>query len=139
MKKLIILLLFVISSFKGLGQNICLKIDSLKVYYVPLMLKTTLTIGEADLRNFDPRFLKIKIITHDSIIKKFSEIELQKLEFLLPKNRDIDCRILIDIHTGKTYLTLAFNNHLIYSFENLSYSRNKELIKWINEFIFQTE
>lgn len=134
MKKLV-LVIFLSSLLKIINaQQICLKVDSIRIISLPRSLKTKLSLIEYDLLNFEPVSLKKDtIILNTSSINEFI-IFLEKIEdySILPSSLDI--RMLIFIYYNKD-IVLKVSVDSLGNFQYLGnvYCSEQELVNWIKK------
>jgi len=124
----------------SLSQQLCLHIDSIKVYSLPWNLHTVIALDEQAVRNFEitnlkkvnPKFEKqIKIFKDYESINGFVAIDLTKAHEL--KNKEIDARIVIDLYYTGGIISLPINAQQCYKYLGKSYNINISLDKWISK------
>lgn len=130
--KTLCLILFVIS-FNTFGQNICLKLDSIKITYIPLnIVEPIIYLDEYDVKNFDKEFVHICIIKNSLLIlKEFTNIEFNDLVYMKDY---MDTRLVIEVFShGKIVMSLLMNSKKQFSFNDDSNHlfENEKLSEWI--------
>ena len=136
MKRIIFFLFVITSIHTSLGQNLCLNIDSIKVYSLPWIMKTTLGLDIEDVRLYRNEKGYSEYIVKDSIpLNEFSQINLYNSERL--PNTDLDIRMVIDVYAGGKIITVGLNSVLFYNFLNLNFYRNMDLNNWLLKYILK--
>jgi hypothetical protein len=132
MKTLLPILLFVYS-FHGNTQILCTKIDSIKLYQIPVNISTVLSLDDFDIKHFDSKYLKKNIFKDTVIINEFSDV-IDKLQFdNIRTNNNIDVRILIEIYlNNKIYHKIVIDRYGNIMLNNYFIKRNIRFIDWIN-------
>ena len=136
--KIILLTVFILLLNNSYSQNICIKIDSIKVYYLPWYLSTRLSLDEYEVRNFKENYLKKKVLLDSISIVEFSNINLSNNN-LLTDTEPLDIRMVIDIYFEKQFITIGLDRILYCNFLGETYSRNKDLNNWISRFVLATD
>ena len=122
------------------GQRVCLKIDSIKVNYLPWSFHSKMSVSEEDLLAIDiPNLMKTKVLKDTLAINEFCKIKLIDSTISRPY-KTIDVRMLIKVFAESYTLTIAINErNMNYKISNYMYSWNKELIDWINKNVTPTK
>lgn len=120
------------------SQYLDLPVDYIKIYSLPGFLKTKTPLSEDAIRKWrklydDKYLLYTATITNDSIIEKFTKLEL----FLYEDSfKEIDPRCVLDIYCGDLIYTISIyylSNHLIgFSYLGKCYFVSKEFKRWLN-------
>lgn len=142
-KLLIILFIFISCSLQGFAQKISFQVDSIKIYHLPLTLRTFFALSDYDVRNWKEKImnediLKIHNVTDSSDISTFTEIELMGSSNITNYNNSIDARIVIDIYLEKGLkLTIVMNDSGYYIIGNEKFKRprNRKLNDWLRKYI----
>jgi len=139
MRKYFIVVTLLICSKQFLAQENCFHIDSIRVYHIPLNIKTRLSLSSYDVRTFDKSLRKEITIKNDTLIKSFSEINLFEHKFKeCPKESCIDERAVFDIfYKEGLVFTIGMDSTGYYSVFDVMYNKNDKLLNWINTFIFK--
>jgi len=121
--------------YKVSSQEVCIEIDSVKCYSVPLDLKTTLSLSEHDIRNFEKKHLVCSTIKETSSLLYFSNLlhEIMQPSSIIDTGT-IDSRIVIDIFFKQNFnvITLSIDRFGgIKSGEYILY--NEKIIDWLND------
>lgn len=135
LKKVIGFMFFLILVHNVNSQNICLKIDSIKLYNVPLNLSTTLSLSAEDVRNFESDFIQITMVNDSMSISKFPQTFISG-EFKSNNSTHIDARIVVDLYTNiNQIITIMVNKYGFYQVGNQIYYWNDHLFDWIKSHI----
>lgn len=113
------------------------KIDSLRVYYIPLSTSSRLSLNAQDIRGFNENYLKTKLINNANDLNEFHALYcgLQNDSNRIDLSA-VDARIVIDIYSsGKDSRTITLDKFGRYSISKIVYNRLSFLIIWINNFI----
>ena len=142
-KLIIIILTFFSCQNQGVAQQLSLHIDSVKIYHLPLTLKTTLSLSDYDVRNWKEKvrnyeILKTHIITDSAELTALIDNDiLNKINFT-DKEYSVDARIVIDVFMENgIVLSVVMDNSGYYTLRNekAQQSRNRKLINWLNNYI----
>ncbi|WP_146194097.1 hypothetical protein [Brumimicrobium oceani] len=130
--KTLCLILFVIS-FNTFGQNICLKLDSIKITYIPLnIVDPIIYLDEYDVKHFDKEFVYLCIIKDSLLIlEQFTNIEFNDLVYMKDY---MDTRLVIEVFShDKIVMLLLMNNKKQFSFggDSKLLFENEKLFDWI--------
>nr|WP_299205685.1 hypothetical protein [uncultured Brumimicrobium sp.] len=128
-----ILLIFIYTTYNTYGQDICLKLDSIKITYIPLnIVDPIIHLNEYDVKHFNSDFVHICIIKDSlSLLEQFTNIEFNDVVYI---EGDMDTRLVIEVFSnGKIVMLLLMNNRKQFSFDddsNLLF-KNDKLFDWI--------
>ncbi|HLW30516.1 MAG TPA: hypothetical protein VKX29_06635 [Brumimicrobium sp.] len=125
--------ILLVISFNTYGQNICLKLDSIKITYIPLnIVDPIIYLDEYDVKHFNKDFVHICVIKDSlSILKQFTNIEFNDLVYM---KEYMDTRLVIEVFSnGKIVMLLLMNNKKQFSFNDDSNHlfENEKLFHWI--------
>lgn len=128
-----ILLFFIYTPYNVYGQDICLKLDSIKITYIPLnIVDPIISLDEYDVKHFNKDYVHICIIKDSlSLLEQFTNIEFNDLVYI---KEYMDARLVIEIFSnGKIIMLLLMNNRKQFSFDGDSnfLFENKKLFDWI--------
>jgi len=143
MKNLLAILSLFLIGFDSVSQEISFKIDSVKIFQLPLSLRTSLSLNDYDVRNWKEKVLGKDIVKTDMISDslKLEELIVTKFsnaQYQFDSENSIDVRIVLDIYlnTGIIY-TIQMDSmgyYLLGPFE-VPMKRNRNLINWLNNYI----
>ena len=142
--KAIIIFIFIKLSCSVNGQQISFTVDSIKVYHLPLSLKTRLALDEYEVRHF-----KTKLANGNEILKVDYEYDSLRLrdfiytDFANPvytteSVSKIDVRIVIEVYVEDVVLLkIEMNDRGVYKLGNQKKQRsgNQKLITWVQTYI----
>ena len=139
---LVIMALFILP-LSANSQQLTSKIDSIKIYHLPLKLHTTISLDGADaVRDWKEEPMGIKLLNihveSDSLkLLEFIETDISnpiyKTDFLY----SLDIRIVIDVYgeSGKLTIEMSKSGYYKIGNEKEQRSRNPKLIKWLQRYI----
>lgn len=145
--KIFVLLIFMTSFILMRSQQLPIQIDSIIIYHVPLSMKTSLSLSDYDIRNFDQKVFNIDLleidIERDSLkiddfIKSgiFNQENKSKFDF------SIDVRIVIDLFMEKVLeLTIIMDDkgYYIVGNEKVQRLKNAKLTSWLQNYVPELE
>lgn len=125
------ILLFI--NYNTYGQDICLKLDSIKITYIPLnIVDPIIHLDEYDVKHFNRDFVNICIIKDSlSLLEQFTNIEFNDVVYI---EGDMDTRLVIEVFSnGKIVMLLLMNNRKQFSFggDSKLLFENEKLFDWI--------
>lgn len=136
--RLITILIYVfLLQNNSFAQQLCVPVDSIKVYSLPRYLKTNIALDDFAVREWKDNSVNkfTKIITDDALILKFTEINLVKEDKICNNVFDIDVRCVIDVFLGAEIITISLSytsNHLgKYKYLGRYYYPITELKEWL--------
>lgn len=140
---IIIILIFISCQNQGVAKQLSLNIDSVKIYHLPLTLKTTLSLSDYDVRNWKEKvmnyeILNTHIITDSAELMALNDSELFSNNNLTDKEYSVDARIVIDIFIEKGIIlsiVMDYTGYYVLGNEKSQRSRNRKLINWLNKYI----
>jgi hypothetical protein len=143
MIKKLTFIIFISCCLNVTAQNLTFKIDSIKVYHLPLSMRTFLALNDYDVRHWDQKvmneeILKIHVIKDSLDIYSFTEITFMDTSNITTYQYSIDARIVIDIFMEKGILlsiVMDDKGYYILGNEKTQRSRNKKLIDWLKKYI----
>lgn len=141
MIKKLTFIIFISCCLNVTAQNLSFKIDSIKVYHLPLTMKTFLALTDYDVRHWNQKVMNEEILKVHSIkdsleICHFSEITFMDTSNNTSFQHSIDARIVIDIFMEKGVLLSIImddKGYYILGNETTQRSRNKKLIDWLKK------
>lgn len=141
MIKKLTFIIFISCCLNVTAQNLSFKIDSIKVYHLPLSMKTFLALTDYDVRHWNQKvmnkeILKVHTIKDSLEIYHFSEITFMDTSNNTSFQHSIDARIVIDIFMEKGVLLSIImddKGYYILGNETTQRSRNKKLIDWLKK------
>lgn len=128
-----IILIFIYTAYNIYGQNICLKLDSIKITYIPLnIVDPIIFLDKYDIKNFNKDYINVCNIKDSLLIlEEFSNINLENLVYIKDY---MDARLIIEVFSSnKVVMTLLMDNKNQFSFDdgsNLLFE-NEEMLDWI--------
>ena len=141
--KQIVTIIFFSCFSQGFTQQLSFNVDSIKIYHLPLSMRTSLVLDDYEVRHFkevinNKSILKTHSISDISELRTFSEVDLIDTFNLTKFNSSVDVRIVIDIYLEKG-ITLSIimddkGNYLIGN-EKMQRSRNRKLNDWLRKYI----
>jgi len=143
LKRLSIVFFFCLLSFHGNTQDLSLKIDSLKIYHLPLSMRSVLSLSDNDVRNFsetiqNQALLKTELIEDSLTICEFIQTEFSNEANVSDFEYSIDVRIVIDVyleHGIRLTITMDDKGYYLIENEKIQRSRNRKLITWLQKHI----
>ena len=132
MKKFLILLYLLLVGIRSFSysQEISLKIDSVRISYVPWNLQTTISWDKSNLIDNSEVYNKSIVIRDKNILLSLSNALQKKQEDSI--HRVLNTRMLIEVFTSEIVIDIILDPYARYSYNGLYFIRNKELIEWIN-------
>jgi len=128
--KIIILFVLIIINNKIFSQDLCIKIDSIVVNYIPINVNTTLSLDDYDILNFNKEYRYKKVITDTTKIQTFSKINLFN-----NKNKNltsIDVRLVIRVYSNEiNIINVSMDKFFNYKIKNKIFLKSDELLNWI--------
>lgn len=114
-------------------QTLCLKLDSIKVYYIPWSVTTPIAVEPERIIAGDYKEVtKLKSLTDSLVLAEFTEINIQNEKRRYEGGTSLDARMILILHIGKIVFQVCLNNFKSYTFLGYYYQFNTELIEWIN-------
>jgi hypothetical protein len=143
MIKKLTFIIFISCCLNVTAQNLSFKIDSIKVYHLPLSMRTFIALTDYDVRLWyqkvmNEEILKVHVIKDSLEIYSFSEITFMDISNITSFQYSIDARVVIDIFLEKGILlsiVMDDKGYYILGNETTQGSRNKKLIDWLKKYI----
>jgi hypothetical protein len=142
--KIVLLSIYIfLHTINCLSQNLCLRIDSIKIYSIPWNMRTVVSLEDDGVRNFDDSefkninlnsIKKIKTIKDSSVILEFSKLNLNNPNEEITIN-DIDARMVVDIFINTKIFTLSLDGKRVYRYMGKYYIFSRELNTWIDSYL----
>ncbi len=119
------------------SQSICLDLDSIVVYSLPLNLKTKISLSPYEVRNFDNQWLQKTTLVEDSVVIGFLSCFVNQKELISTDSlSSIDSRIVFDLYSGGIFiLTISVDSVGFYKYLDKVYSSNKWLLLFIERYV----
>ncbi len=142
-KHTLILFIFISCLTQGYAQQLSFKVDSIKIYHLPLTMRTFLALDDYEVRHFEEGINEKSILqTHNIIdtseINSFSEVEFMDTSNLTNFNYSVDARIVIDIYMEKGLalsIVMDDKGYYLIGNEKMQRSRNRKLNDWLRKYI----
>lgn len=134
MKKLILALILSTVTESIYAQQICYRVDSIRIISLPRNLKTKLSLLDFDILNFEPVSLKKDTIIHNNIVINEFINFLGKTEDYETLPSGLDIRMLIFIYMNEEIVkkvSVDYSGNFIYLGD--VYCRQKEFVDWIKK------
>lgn len=143
MKYFIIVLIFLFGLSKAFAQELSFNIDSIKIYHLPLSMRTYLSLDSYSVRNFSEKInnksiLQIHTITDSTELKRFSELDLKNASNLTNFKYSLDARIVIDVYMEvgiMLCIEMDEKGYYVLGNETVQRSRNRNLNDWLRKYI----
>ncbi len=141
--KQIVTIIFFSCFSQGFTQQLSFKVDSIKIYHLPLSMRTSLALDDYEVRHFkevinNKSILQTHSISDISELRTFSEVDLMDTFNLTKFNSSVDVRIVIDIYLEKG-ITLSIimddKGYYLIGNEKMQRSRNRKLNDWLRKYI----
>ena len=141
--KQIVTIIFFSCFSQGFTQQLSFKVDSIKIYHLPLSMRTFLALDDYEVRHFkevinNKSILQTYSISDISELRTFSEVDLMDTFNLTKFNYSVDVRIVIDIYLEKG-ITLSIimddKGYYLIGNEKMQRSRNRKLNDWLRKYI----
>lgn len=111
MKKNILFIIFILVFYvqNGYAQKLSFKVDSIKIYNLPLSLHTTISLDDYEVRNWNLKVknketLQIKTVSDSLDLKAFAGIQIMDNDNITSFNYSLDVRIVVDVYLEKGIL-----------------------------------
>jgi hypothetical protein len=116
------------------AQDYCLKIDSIRVFYITKNINTVISLDDWEVRNFDTNYVKTLCIRDSISLKKFADLNILEVSEVDTLGGHIDTRIVVDIYLKYNYfLSISLNKHGEYNINGIICYRNLYFIKWLQD------
>lgn len=140
---ILILIIFISCFLQGFAQQLSFKVDSIKIYHLPLTMRTFLALDDYEVRHFEEAInnksiLQTHNITDTAEVRTFSEVDFMDTSNLTNFKYSVDVRIVIDIYMEKGItLSIIMDDKAYYLIgnEKTQRSRNRKLNDWLRKYI----
>jgi len=132
-KLLFVNILFFTFKSQIYSQELCLKLDSINVYYIPWNATTPIAVKSENI--IDGHYKEVtstKSIIDSLVLADFTKINIQNESKFYENGSSLDVRMVLILYLGKTALQVSLNNFKSYSFLGYNYQFSPELIAWID-------
>lgn len=131
--KVSFLIILLMSVGQAFSQDICFKVDSVTVCYIPWDYNPRFSLSKEDLLSgqYHHQVYTDSTIVHDLLIAQSFAKELPN------ENYSIDTRMLIQIYFKTHVSYILINSFGYYDFEGVCFERNDHLIDWVNTYVTQ--
>lgn len=134
MKNIILALILFTITESIFAQQLCYRVDSIRIISLPRNLKTKLSLLDFDVLNFEPITLKKDTIIHNKIVINEFIYFLTKIEDYETLSSYLDIRMLIFIYMNDEIVnkvSVDYSGNFIYLGD--VYCRQKEFVDWIKK------
>jgi hypothetical protein len=143
MKLFYLFLVLFNSQLSCYAQDFSLKVDSIKIYHLPLNLRTSLALTDFDVRNWkenvgSTQLLKTHVIADSAELQSFVDLDIVNNSSISEFKYSLDPRIIIDIYlSASIILTISMDDSGYFYLGNEKYQRirNRKIISWLNKYI----
>jgi hypothetical protein len=141
MKNILLIAIILIYCIQIKSQSLKLRVDSIKVEYLPWNSHYRFTITESDFLNIDrvKSGLKIKVISDSAAIKDFLNINLVRPKSISPI-KNIDIRMYISVYASNYFTSVLIDKSKMY-YKNSTevYLYSSSLFDWIDKYVVSSK